>query len=1010
MRDRLTVGVLIPFLGGFYFASLLEGARRAARERSARIVAFQTTGLDLFWAAEETTRPLGWNRIDAWLGMTDLAGSAHYDRVAAARKPLVTVSCQVPGYDTCAVLPDNQGGARLAVAHLVAHGHRKIAFAGSTRQTDVRERYEGYKEGLRAAGIDPDPALFFEANSARELDGREVGRRLLSADLPCTAVIAGTDLNAVGIAHEVQWAGRRIPGDLAVVGFDDVEPAQYAATPIATLRLPYEAVGYRAAELLLRRVIDGETLPATVRLPVTFVGRASCGCSAFGELWHAEHDETSRERFERRLRELLGGIDPQGPPAPAPGDAAATLASHVGALVHGDPGLDGAALRAACCALLADKPDAERVERLLSAVEEAAWDRLATASPALGASARGALRELRFELLRVWRSTEQMRLGYDNASLDANRRIQLALVSSTGRDPSDLGWMSWSRTRCAVFGQWRPATGDGRRRFVEQSVYHRTGPSQARPAEEHPPEEIPTAELCALADEAADDIVSVVPIQGAGANRGLLIVVGPIHHSIVDLTGNLAQWSVLLGAALDREELAASLKDSALHDALTGLPNRAQLIEKLDQALVASRAGDGRCAVLLLDLDGFKNVNDGLGHASGDQLLLKAAERLRDSVRPVDTVARIGGDEFALLLKSLEREAEASAVAERIHDALRAPFFVGGHRVFSSASVGITMSSDKYVKAEDFLRDADTAMQRAKAQGRARHQVFQAQMRRQTLDRLRLEAEIRHGLERGEFVLHYQPIVALGGGAVVEVEALIRWKHPEKGLVAPTNFLSVAEESGLIVRMSDWVIRTACEQANRWKREIGRAIRINVNLAPTQLEDPRFIELLRSNVARAGLQPATLGVELVESSLAAPGTTILDNLLALRQMGMRIAVDDFGTGYSSLGYLKRLPVHVLKIDRSFILGVPSDAHDVAICKAIVAMAQSLQLAVVAEGVETAQQAEFLRSIGCELAQGYLFAEPLPARECVLLFGDVEEAARYEPEWVDSQVAGRSTAG
>jgi len=834
----------------------------------------------------------------------------------------------------------------------------------------------------------------------------------VSAHLPCTAVIAGTDLNAVGIADEVQRAGWRIPADLAVVGFDDVEPAQYAATPIATLRLPFEAVAYRAAELLLRRVIDGETLPETVRLPVTFVGRASCGCSTFGQLWSPTDEKSSREQFEERLRGALAEAQSPGRGAAAASvaasDAAKTLASHVGGIVHGDPGLDSLAIRAACWALLADKPDAERVERLLSVLEQAASDRLASAPPAVGLSARGALRELRFELLRAWRSTEQMRLGYDNASLDANRRIELALVSNGGGSPRSLGWLGWSRTRYAVLGQWRPAIGNCPRRLVDRSVYDRAGATEVRPGEEHAPEDIPGSTLCALVDDAEGDIVSVVPIQGAGANRGLLTVVGPIHHSIVDLTGNLAQWSVLLGAALDREELAASLRDSALHDALTGLPNRTQLLERLDQALIAFRADERQCALLLLDLDAFKNVNDGLGHSTGDQLLLKVADRLRDSVRPADTVARIGGDEFALLLTNLGREAEASTVAERIHDALRAPFVVGGHRVFSSASVGITMSSDKYLKAEDFLRDADTAMQRAKAQGRARHQVFQAQMRRQTLDRISLEAEIRHGLERGEFVLHYQPIVALGGGAVAEVEALIRWKHPEKGLVAPAGFLSVAEDSGLIVRMSDWVIRTACEQAYRWRRELGRPIRISINLAPTQLEDPRFVELLRSNVVRAGLQPATLGVELVESSLAVPGTTILDNLLALRQMGIRIAVDDFGTGYSSLGYLKRLPIHVLKIDRSFILGVPGDAHDVAICKAIVAMARSLQLAVVAEGVETAQQAEFLRSIGCELAQGFLFAEPLPPPECVLLFGDA--AGRGEPEPAGPRANGSSASG
>jgi diguanylate cyclase (GGDEF)-like protein len=389
--------------------------------------------------------------------------------------------------------------------------------------------------------------------------------------------------------------------------------------------------------------------------------------------------------------------------------------------------------------------------------------------------------------------------------------------------------------------------------------------------------------------------------------------------------------------------------------------------------------------VLFLDLDHFKTLNDSLGHLAGDQLLIQIAQRLGECLRSTDTVARLGGDEFAIIVADLENDETASTIAERIQEALHEPFHLGGHRVFSSASVGITLSSDKYQRAEDFLRDADTAMYRAKSQGRARHQLFDGHMHEQAMERLSVEAGMRRALERDELVLYYQPIVSLETGAVVGVEALIRWIHPERGILLPASFLAVAEESGLIVPISEWVVRTACDQASLWQRHLPQAMRVSVNLPAQQLNDPSLVKLISDNLLRAGLPASGLGLELVESSLIENREAIVDNLQQLRAMGIYIAVDDFGTGYSSLSYLKRLPIDALKIDRSFTQGIPFDVNDTAISTTIIAMAKSLNLEVVAEGVETREQADFLRAHGCPRAQGYFFSPPLLAGDCLQFF-------------------------
>jgi len=1101
--------------------------------------------MECFWA-NEGGLPLGWNQVDGWIA-NDVQAAPYCERIVAAGKPLVTVSSRIPGYSSCAVLPDNYEGTRVAVQHLLEHGHRRIAFAGALGHMDVRERYEGYIAALRDAGISLDSSLFFPTGSQLELDGRSVGRQLVGARLPCTAIIGGTDLNALGIMREVTLAGYRIPEDLAVVGCDDVEQAQYASPPLATMRLSMDVVAYTAAKVLFAKIIEGVALPDVVRIPALFVGRLSCGCARRPDAasWVSSgHESNDQEQIERLAQTLLGllagGHTHRTILSNEVRPAAVKLATHLRALMRGHTGRPTNDIRDAWCALLGVTHDVETVDAMLTILESAAaaWRSTVDSSAENQSDISFGLRTMRIELMRSWHVVEQARRKYSDANAEANRRINLALIGADSSNITDLSWLRWARVRYGALGTWQAATAASSRALRITNVFPGGPDTLGLAGREFAPAAFPCGELCQLLDEpGTNNIVSIIPIPGRGHNRGLLVVVGAVEAEVTDDTGNLAQWAALLGAALDREELLSSLRRAiererdfaetlrrseeryalaargandglwdwdiaagsvyysprwksmlglveddvaptiqawlsrvhpddlpflqkvldpqvrggvshiqheyrivhkdghyvwvlcrgvvvynsngdaarvagsqtditahkeaeaqlrrnALHDALTGLPNRALLVDRLEQSIArAQRTNSSRFAVLFLDLDHFKTLNDSLGHLVGDQLLIQIANRLSGCLRGIDTVARLGGDEFAIIVSDLEGDETASLVAERLQESLRAPFEIGSHRIFTSASIGITLSSGDYERSEDFLRDADTAMYRAKSQGRARHQVFDGRMHEQAMARLSVEAGVRSALERDELVLLYQPFVSLATGTVVGVEALVRWNHPERGQLAPAAFLDVAEESGLISAMSEWIMRVACEQASRWQRELLVPMRVNVNLPPAQLMDSQLVGHVQRHLERAGLTPSGLGLELVESSLIENRAVVVNNLQSLRAMGIHIAIDDFGTGYSSLSYLKRLPIDTLKIDRSFTQGIPHDTNDTAISTAIIAMAKSLNLSVIAEGVETAEQAEFLRAHDCDAAQGYFFCYPMPAEACFDFFRDTRRESR-----------------
>ncbi len=387
------------------------------------------------------------------------------------------------------------------------------------------------------------------------------------------------------------------------------------------------------------------------------------------------------------------------------------------------------------------------------------------------------------------------------------------------------------------------------------------------------------------------------------------------------------------------------------------------------------RRPEQRFAVLFLDLDRFKMINDSLGHTVGDQLLIAIARQLERCLRTGDTVARLGGDEFAILLHDIEHFDDAIRVAERVLHELNSPFNLGGHEVFTTASIGIALSNTRYETAEDVLRDADTAMYRAKADGKARYEVFDMVMHARVVALLQLENDLRRAIEREEFCLHYQPIVALADGRVTGFEALVRWPHHERGLVRPAEFIPLAEETGLIVPLGRWVLREACAQMQSWQQlsPAHRRLKLSVNLSGKQFAQADLCEQIERALADTNFDPRCLQLEITESVLMENAKAVVPMLSRLRDLGVELAIDDFGTGYSSLSYLRRFPIHTLKIDRSFIMR--DDCENAEIVRTIILLARNMRKEVVAEGVETPAQLATLRALDCAYAQGYLFSPP-----------------------------------
>ncbi len=461
-------------------------------------------------------------------------------------------------------------------------------------------------------------------------------------------------------------------------------------------------------------------------------------------------------------------------------------------------------------------------------------------------------------------------------------------------------------------------------------------------------------------------------VNKVGSQRNILVTFAPIpgtEESVVSLS--------------DVSELKAAEQQiyfQAFHDTLTKLPNRSLFMDHLNMAIKRRKRLSGyRFAVIYLDIDRFKNVNDSLGHLVGDRLLVSFAQRLAECLRDIDTLARLGGDEFAILLEDIESADSAVGIAERILQSMGSPYTLDNSEVFTTASLGIVLNTEDYERAENLIRDADTAMYHAKEKGKSRYEIFDKTLHEKALLTLQLETDLRKGIEREEFELHYQPIVSVITGHLIGFEALIRWRHPDHGLVFPNVFIPIAEETGLIIPLGRWVLRAACVQMMDWQKTFKEAARfsMSVNISGKQFSNPELVRDVQEILRETRIPPGRLKLEITESVIMEDATVALHALHRLKELGIQIVIDDFGTGYSSLSYLQQLPIDTLKVDRSFVMPMRKEiTENRQIVEAIISLAHRLGINVIAEGVETVEQRAILSDMKCQLAQGYLFAKPM----------------------------------
>jgi diguanylate cyclase (GGDEF)-like protein/PAS domain S-box-containing protein len=1138
-----SIGVLSPFVEGDYFSLLLSGIREVLRSHHFQLLAFQGTPADL-----RATR-LAYARVVGWIVIVE---TEHIQDIAPSGTPLVTVAAVAPELICPAVLTDNQGGVHAAIQHLCAHGHRRIAFVGSLDQLDFQQRYAGYQAALSEHQLPLDMDLVYIVDSEEELGGRQAAQRMLAAGLPSTAVVTATDEIAIGLMEALQAAGRRIPADMAIVGFDDIDRAQYTDPSLSTVHQPPEALGRTAAALLMHQIAGHTPIVDVTYIPTTFIPRRSCGCAGASSMaaldaavyQMPDWQDALTGQLVRRVCSTLPLAAAIPPAAIWPG--AVILTQGLAAVLADGQLPPTTQIELAWHQAVLLTPDFETLDSVFQELNYAARHQLAAlpADSIVHAHVEAFLDRTRRGLMRAYLAPGRAQLHHFQNSVQSNHAISMRLLGAEMTAAPALAWLAHTSVTGGCLSLWAETPVGASAALVLAGRYDRDGDTTLRrgsryAAAIYPPDEI----LPPSAHADGPDSVLVLPVRTANRAWGLLTICAPFTEQFA--VENMFIWANLLGVALeraaflasltaqqialrgqqetlraayererelvesirvseqryalaaratndglwdwdlttdtiyysmrwkamlgfgdqaigvspdewlsrvhpedqpnleraiadhrhgvtdtleyehrmrdhtgtyrwmrcrgmavrdgllgairlvgsltdmtDRKQLEERLRHDALYDGLTGLPNRLLFLDRLERVIAhAKRYPDYLCAVLFLDLDGFKIVNDSLGHFIGDQLLIGVAERLTTSLRTDDTAARFGGDEFAVLLNDVRDMAHLPDLVDRVQTHLAKPFQLNGHDVVVTASIGIAVNLTQYEHVADVLRDADIAMYRAKATGKRTYAIFDTEMHAGVMNRLQVESELRRGIDQQEFELHYQPIMELATGRIVQVEALIRWRHPERGLLAPAAFLAIAEETGLMIPIGQWIFSEACKQIRAWQAVVltPTPVRMSVNVSHKQFWHPGLIDSIKNALHAHELDPRVLRVEITEGVIMSNPEAANKLLQQLHDHGIHLSIDDFGTGYSSLEALHRFPIEALKIDRSFIMRLGIDPRSTELVRTIIMMGQNLALEVIAEGVETIDQQRSLQALNCHYGQGYLFGKPMSGDDlCALL--------------------------
>ncbi len=988
MTHPVTVLVLTPSIGGHYFGELLVGLRREVASVGGRLVVVATllaaVPRDELGEPGGFATPVAWSQVDGVVSITTAVGVAYLQRLRDAGKPVVLSSTKMADFHAPVALPDNHGGTFAAVEHLIGHGHTRIGFVGNLAQQDVCDRFTAYQQALETHGLSADPALMFAAPDNAETGGVLAARSLLESFPRPTALMVATDRNAIGLMGTLLDAGLAIPRDLAIVAFDNIEAGAFATPTLSSVNQRFDEVGALAGRLILAK-IRGDKVPNTNfrSKSVPLAIRESCGCAT--DPHHSEVEggdslpDASPELLRDQLQEVLcrevltGDRFVDGPLH----DAVAKAVSDTLHLLQSGDNVTTAQIQTLETSLQALTSRPETLHQFGDAIADYAQrvrtSTVPTTDGRLPASARVAAALWKAQAGAFLRQAESTQ-----TALVEQYVVDAGLLDTGHSDPRDLRWLTGTRVKAGVLALWEDGPSSGRLQIVGTYDSAQTLPDlvgAVMPTEHFPPES-----LIARAVAADREVCAVVPVSTPERDWGLLAVVGEIDTNTERET--YQHWAALLCAALESQRLQEAVRKSALYDALTGLPNRQLFLIQLEHALAQWQRSRTPFAVLFLDLDGFKLINDSLGHQIGDRVLTAAGVGIMQALRSVDTGARFGGDEFVILLADTDPDG-AAVVAQRVQAVLGEVHDFDGHQITIKASMGIATSAIGYTSAEDVLRDADTAMYRAKSAEPGSVTFFDAAMHASALHHQSLHAEIHRALQENQFEVHYQPIVNLTSGRADRFEALVRWRHPERGLILPGEFLPVMEEAGLIVRLGQWVLTEVCRQLVAWGPGV---VNVSINVSDGEFWRQDYLTRVLATLREHDLAPDRLTLEITEGVLMRRPEVALRMMHKMHEAGLRLHIDDFGTGYTSLETLHRFPVDAFKIDRSFIGSMTSAGKSTELIRALVALGKALGLAVVAEGVETREQLTSLQEIGCATGQGFLFMPAVTGERAADLLG------------------------
>lgn len=1000
------IGVIAPHLDGEYYGRLLPPIHRAVRDRQSQLFAIQVA--DDYLGITALEEPVAFDLVDAWILILPSASATFLELLGKSDKPFVCIGFQSPYPQGDSVLTDNRASMKNAVTHLIDHGHKGIAFIGQLNQYDLSERYIGYKEALAERGLPFDERLVVRTGDNLLEGGEQAAEELLRGGVPFTAIAAGADLNALGAIDYLQSKGYSVPRDYAVIGFDDIHQASVNYPTLTTVQQPFEEMAKEAVNRVFEMLGNKRQEQSEAFIPAQFVIRASCGCTERTQFRSAaDFDQYLRNLSQ--MRTSLHNITINNYKM-TQGLIMATKEDkiHISNLFWN-------LYHWGCLALWEEDARGER--RL---VVRQTFSKNGHAVPPVGESVR----------LHHFPPTEYLPEGTRSGGED------IVILHPVRSDLQNWGYMALagpidplndfvandlsrhSFTILAValeremlFQQVRSiaekleivsrTTNDGiwdwnleTNRIDWNFRAHKILSGAASKLSESPksfldlvhPDDRKALLLAFMQPYRKDHPIQLeIRIESFGEQYLWVYLAGDIVWNAV------GQATRIIGSLTDISEKKANearITQLAYQDALTGLPNRLRFKDQLQYAMV-ERDRDGRkLAVMMIDLDRFKIVNDTLGHQMGDLLLQRAAQMLKDCVGEQDIIARLGGDEFIVLLTRIDSYEEVSCVASRMLQLLTRPFLLEGQQFYLSASIGASLYPIDGVDADSLIKYADLAMYHTKENGGNRLEIYTPALSSKRVERFNMENGLRYALERKELSLNFQPQVSLSTGKVYGAETLLRWHAPDGVTIQPGEFIPLAEETGLIIPIGQWVLEQACLECKRWIHAGMPSLVISVNISALQFQQDNFPDIVRKVLQDTGIEPFNLCLEITERTAVQNMEHSIQMLNQLVELGVKIAIDDFGIGQSSLLWLKKLPVHIVKIDPSFILNMIEDSDDDAIAKAVIEMSHSLGLSVTAEGVETESQLQRLQQLNCDRIQGFFTGRPMTSNQFIAYFQEI----------------------